>query len=88
MRPRRRRAAWAVAARAGGVSLLSLVTPVIVFSLLMSGLCALINLEIAPRCRTAYKQLVYDLAKTNPSALLSDYAESCSNVARASKALH
>ena len=60
------------AARAGGVSLLSLVTPVIVFSFLMSGLCAWINLEIAPRCRTAYKQLVYDLAKTNPAALLSE----------------
>lgn len=59
------------AARAGGVSLVSLVTPVILFSMLMSGLCAWINLEIAPRCRTAYKELVYDLAKTNPTALLS-----------------
>lgn len=60
------------AARAGGVSLVSLIRPVILFSILMAGLSAWINLQIAPQCRTAYKQLVFDLAKQNPAALLSE----------------
>ncbi len=60
------------AARAGGISLVSLVIPVILLSILISGFSAWINLQIAPQCRTAYKELVYQLAKTNPAALLSE----------------
>ena len=60
------------AARAGGISLVSLTTPVIFLSILISGLSAWINLQIAPQCRTAYKELVYNLAKTNPGALLTE----------------
>ena len=59
------------AARAGGVSLVSLVAPVLLLAVVFSGLCAWINLSIAPRCRTAYKELVYDLALSNPAKLLS-----------------
>ena len=61
-----------IAARAGGISLVSLVIPVILFSILISGFSAWINLQIAPQCRTAYKELVYNMAKTNPAALLTE----------------
>jgi len=49
------------AARASGVSLVSLVTPILILSLLLCGISALVNLEIAPRCRVAYNSLRYDL---------------------------
>ncbi len=47
------------ALRASGISLLSLITPVLVLSVLLSGLCAAVNLYWAPQCRVAYKQLLY-----------------------------
>ncbi|MSU58107.1 MAG: YjgP/YjgQ family permease [Pedosphaera sp.] len=47
------------AARAGGVSLLSLVTPILLLSLVLCGVSAYINMEIAPRCRVAYKELFF-----------------------------
>ncbi|MBC8324176.1 MAG: LptF/LptG family permease [Verrucomicrobia subdivision 3 bacterium] len=59
------------AARAGGLSLVSLVAPVLLLAVGFSGLNAWINLSIAPRCRTAYKELVYDMALSNPAKLLS-----------------
>jgi lipopolysaccharide export system permease protein len=37
------------AARANGVSLLTLITPVLLVGFLMSGVCALMNLQIAPQ---------------------------------------
>ena len=61
-----------IAARAGGVSLISLVTPILLLSVGLSGLSALINMKIAPECRASYKALIYDLAISNPATLLSE----------------
>jgi lipopolysaccharide export system permease protein len=49
------------AARASGISLLSLITPVLLLSLLCCGLSAWINMEIGPQCDVAYKNLLSGL---------------------------
>ena len=49
------------AARASGVSLLSLVTPVILLSLLCCGLSAWFNMDLGPRSRVAYINLRHEL---------------------------
>ncbi|MBI5388325.1 MAG: LptF/LptG family permease [Verrucomicrobia bacterium] len=46
------------AARASGVSLLALVTPILLLSVLMSGVCAVINTHLGPLSRVAYKRLL------------------------------
>jgi lipopolysaccharide export system permease protein len=46
------------ASRSSGVSLVMLITPVLGLSLLLCGISGLVNLEVAPRCRAAYKQLL------------------------------
>ena len=48
------------AARASGVSLISLVTPVLLLSLLCCGVSAWINMQLGPQCRFAYKKLIYE----------------------------
>ncbi len=50
------------AARAGGVSLLSLIMPVLLLSLLCCGLSAWFNLDLGPRSRVAFINLRRDLA--------------------------
>ena len=60
------------AARASGISLLSLVTPVLLLSLLCCSLSAWFNLELGPRCRVAYKQLVVDLRSELMNAQLPE----------------
>lgn len=60
------------AARASGISLVALVTPVLLLSVVFSGICAWVNMEIAPRCRVAYKNLLYSVAKSNPAGLLRE----------------
>lgn len=66
------------AMRSGGISLFSLCAPVLVISMLMSALCAWINLDIAPYCRSTYKQLIrsVDVGKLTdliqPGAPLTD----------------
>ena len=60
------------AARASGISLLALITPVLLLSVVLSFVCGWVNLQLAPQCRIAYKNLLYDAAMANPSALLRE----------------
>ncbi len=46
------------AVRSSGVSLITLVAPVLVLSVLLCGVSAWINMEVAPHCRVAYKGLI------------------------------
>jgi LPS export ABC transporter permease LptF len=62
------------AVRASGISLLSLITPVLVLSVLLSGVCAFVNLHLAPRCRVAYKHLIYETALERVDTLLPERA--------------
>jgi lipopolysaccharide export system permease protein len=50
------------AARASGISLLSLITPVLILSLLCCALSAWINMELGPQCRVAYRNLFSKLS--------------------------
>jgi lipopolysaccharide export system permease protein len=47
------------AARASGISLLSLITPILLLSLLCCCASAWINMDIGPRCRVAYKNFLF-----------------------------
>ncbi len=58
------------AVRAGGVSLLALVTPVLWIGVLASGVSAYATLEIAPRCRVAFKEMTAAFLLARPTALL------------------
>ena len=49
------------AARASGVSLLSLVTPILLLSLFCCVVCAWFNMDLGPRSRMAYKNLLFQL---------------------------
>jgi lipopolysaccharide export system permease protein len=60
------------AARANGISLLALITPILLLALLMCGLCGLVNLQVAPQCRSAYKQMLMLLGLQKPSLLLTE----------------
>jgi lipopolysaccharide export system permease protein len=60
------------AARASGVSLLSLVTPVLLLAAALSGVTALINLQLAPQCRLAYKDLLYAIRNARPATFIPE----------------
>ena len=49
------------AVRASGISLLSLISPILLLSLALCALSAAVNMEIGPRCRVAYTKLRFKL---------------------------
>ena len=55
------------AVRASGVSLIAVITPILLLSVACSALSAWINLDLAPRCRVAYKNLLYQTIFQQPS---------------------
>jgi lipopolysaccharide export system permease protein len=60
------------AARAGGVSLVALITPILLLSLALCGLSAWINMDVAPRCRFAYVRLRDELGAKLGAAVLPE----------------
>ncbi len=60
------------AARAGGISLVALITPVLLLSVVLCGLSAWFNMQLGPRCRMAYKELLFRLGVQRPTTLLGE----------------
>ena len=60
------------AARASGISLISLITPILILSLLLCGLSAWINMQIAPQCRIAYKSLLLEMGAKAAASFLPE----------------
>ncbi|HTH46223.1 MAG TPA: LptF/LptG family permease [Candidatus Limnocylindria bacterium] len=52
------------AVRAGGISLLALIRPLLLLSVLLSGVCAVVNLWVAPASRVAFKNLRDSVLRT------------------------
>jgi lipopolysaccharide export system permease protein len=60
------------AARASGISLVTLVSPILLLGVILSALTGWFNLEVAPQCRFAYKTLLFNQGLDQPGALLED----------------
>jgi lipopolysaccharide export system permease protein len=60
------------AVRASGISLLSLTPPILLISLVLCGISALFNLEVAPRCREAYKAIVLQLGARTVANMITE----------------
>ncbi len=58
------------AVRANGISLVALITPILLLSVALCVFSAWINMQIAPQCRVAFKDLKDQLVTDQPTALL------------------
>jgi len=58
------------AARASGISLVSLVGPVLLLGVAAGGLCAWLNFHLAPASRVAYNQLLTSAGRKRPGGFL------------------
>lgn len=60
------------AMRASGVSLLSVISPILLLSIFLCGVSALVNMEIGPRCRVAYTELLFNFTLEITAAQLPE----------------
>jgi len=60
------------AVRASGISLLTVVSPILLLSVALCVASALVNLELGPRCRVAYTTLLYKLRTQFTTAQLPE----------------
>jgi lipopolysaccharide export system permease protein len=60
------------AARANGVSLIALITPVLLLSVALSGVCGFFNLLVSPQCRMAYRDLRDQIILQKPTSMLTE----------------
>ena len=60
------------AVRASGISLLALITPILFLSILLCGVCAVVNLEVGPRCRVAFTTMRFNLGAQLSAAFLPE----------------
>ena len=60
------------AVRASGVSLVALISPILLLSVLLSGVAAAVNMQVAPWCRVAYKELLYQTGLASGATLLPE----------------
>ncbi len=58
--------------RAGGISLLSLISPVLLLSCGLTVVSAIVNMEIAPRCREMYKGMLREMGWAKTAALIPE----------------
>jgi lipopolysaccharide export system permease protein len=60
------------AARASGISLVALISPILLMSVVFSGMCAVVNLQLAPYCRVAYKRLLFEFGARQVGLFLQE----------------
>jgi lipopolysaccharide export system permease protein len=60
------------AVRASGISLVSLISPILLLSLVLCGVSALINLDLGPRCRVAFTTMRLNLTARLSASFLPD----------------
>lgn len=60
------------AVRASGVSLLALVSPVLLVAAAATVVTALINLQLAPQCRLAYKEMIHTIRNARPATFIPE----------------
>jgi lipopolysaccharide export system permease protein len=57
--------------KASGIGLLPIIAPAVYMGLIFSGLSFLNNAQLAPACRSAFKNITLDLIKNNPMAFFT-----------------